>query len=130
MQADMNNVLTDRANERQKALARWDNEGGAEPGGIQDESISSEGIGENRALTNAETAQLHVRVIALENIVIALLAESSDRHLQLARDMAAYILPRPGYRRHPATVHASAQMVHLLHRASLFHGLPLCPDKF
>ena len=51
-------------------------------------------------LTNAELVQLRIRVIALENLVIALLAEASDRQLDLAREMAAYISPRPGSTHH------------------------------
>ena len=42
------------------------------------------------APSNAELVQLRIRVIALENLVIALLAEASDRQLDLAREMAAY----------------------------------------
>lgn len=42
-------------------------------------------------LTNAELVQLHIRVIALENLVTSLLSEASDRQLMIAREMAAYI---------------------------------------
>jgi hypothetical protein len=45
-------------------------------------------------MANAELVALHIRVIALENLVIALLAGASDRQLELARDMAPYIAPR------------------------------------
>ena len=90
------------------ALSRWDNEGGAEPGSPQDDLIAIEARSEDRHLTNTGLVQLHVRVIALENLVIALLAESSERQLDLAREMAGYISPRPGYTRHPMTLHAAA----------------------
>ena len=63
---------------------------------------------------------LAIRLIALENLVIALLAGSSEYQLQLARDMVAYIEPRPGYTPHPMTLHAAAQMTHLVGRASHF----------
>lgn len=68
----------------------------------------------------AELAQLRIRMIALENLVIALLAEQSDGQRDLARNMASYISPRPGFTRHRATLHAAAQMVHLVERAARF----------
>lgn len=55
------------------------------------------------SLTNAEHVLLHVRVIALENLMIALLAQATDAQLELVRDMAAYISPRPGFTPHPLT---------------------------
>jgi len=77
-------------------------------------------------LTNTELVHLRVRVIALENLVIALLAQASDRQLELVREMAAYISPRPGFTQHPLTVHAAAQMIHIVERAGRFHDVPLC----
>ena len=74
-------------------------------------------------MTNTELVQLHVRVIALENLVIALLAEASDRQLQLAREMASYISPRPGYTRHPLTVDGAHLMLSLVDRARHFQGI-------
>lgn len=74
-------------------------------------------------LSNAELVQLQVRVIALENLVIALLAEGSDEQRELVRDMATYISPRPGYTRHPLTLHAAAQMLHLADRGRHFGEL-------
>lgn len=68
-------------------------------------------------LTNAELAQLRVRVIALENLMTALFAETPDRKLVLACDMAAYISPRAGYTRHPLTIRAAARMIRLVQRA-------------
>jgi hypothetical protein len=71
-------------------------------------------------LTNAELVQLRIRVIALENLVITLLAGASNRQLDLAREMAAYISPRPGFTHHPLTIHAAAQMIDLIDRAGHF----------
>jgi hypothetical protein len=67
--------------------------------------------------------QLRVRVIALENLLISLLAEASDRQLGLAREMATYISPRPGFTQHPLTIHAAAQMIDLVERASRVRGM-------
>jgi hypothetical protein len=106
--------------QRQMALSRWDNEGGAGPQGPQEASVSGEVQSKVPALTNAELVQLRIRVIALENLVIALLAEASDRQLDLAREMAAYISPRPGFTQHPLTIHAAAQMIDFVDRAGHF----------
>ena len=57
------------------------------------------GAGERGAappLENAELVQLQIRVIALENLLIALLAQASEQQLDLARHMAAHISPRAG----------------------------------
>ncbi len=75
--------------------------------------------------TNAELAHIRIRVIALEQMLIALLALASDRQLEVVRDMATYISPRPGYTNHPLTVHAAAQMNELLERACRFRPTPL-----
>ncbi len=73
-------------------------------------------------LTLAEQTQLHVRVIALENLVIALLASATEHQLECAREMAAYISPRPGATQHPLTTHAAAEMLSLVERALHFRG--------
>ncbi|MBK5199558.1 MAG: hypothetical protein JJE37_14975 [Methyloceanibacter sp.] len=108
--------------QRQRALSRWDNEGGAIPERPQDALIEGKVEPEHPELTNAELVQLRIRVIALENLLIALLAEASDRQLDLVREMAAYISPRRGAAQHPLTIHAAAQMIDLVERASHFRG--------
>ena len=97
----------DAANLRQRAMSRWDNEGGAGPDGPP---VVSGHNGDKIAvpeMTNAELVALHVRMIALENLAIALLATASDQQLELAREMAGYISPRPGSTQHPLTVRAA-----------------------
>ena len=101
---------------RLKALSRWDNEGGAGPDGPQGHSLDVN-LSEIPPLTNAELVQLRVRVIALENLMIMMLAEGSDRQLELAREMAAYISPRPGFTHHRLTTQAAAHIVDLVDRA-------------
>lgn len=109
-------------------MSRWNNEGGANRQGPQ-EGSTPEGAGpkEIPQLTNAELVQLRVRVIALENLVIALLAEASDRQIALAREMAAFVSPRAGFTDHPLTVHAAAHMIDLVERAARF--CPASGDK-
>jgi hypothetical protein len=115
---------SDRAKLREKALSRWDNEGGASREGPQEGSSASEARVEREPqLTNAELVQLRVRVIALENLVIALLAEGSDRPVEIVREMAAFISPRPGSAHHPLTTHAAAHMIDLVERAAHFRSV-------
>jgi hypothetical protein len=108
---------------RQKALSRWDNEGGASRLGPQE---GPQGAKVEPAdipqLTNAELVQLRVRVIALENLVIALLAEADDRQIAIAREMAAYVSPRPGFTHHPLTIRAASHMIDLIERAGPFRS--------
>ena len=108
----------------ERALSRSENKGGAGVDREQEDSVAGQVQTDVLPLTNAELVQLHVRVIALENLLIALLAEASDRQLELAREMSAYIAPRPGFTRHPLTVDAAAQMISLVERARHFRGLP------
>jgi hypothetical protein len=113
----------DASQQRQMALSRWDNEGGAGPS-PQESLVSDDAQSEIPELTNAELVQLRIRVIALENLVITLLADVSVRQLDIAREMAAYISPRPGFTQHPLTIHAAAQMIDLIERAGHFRVLP------
>jgi hypothetical protein len=62
-------------------------------------------------------------VIAWENLAIAILTEASNRQLELVREMATYISPRPGFTQHPLTIHAAAQMISLVERAGHFRDV-------
>lgn len=108
--------LTDRLEARRRALSRWENEGGS--------GASTHGAGDIAIpdLTNAELVQLRVRVIALESVMIAVLAEGSERQLQVARDMAGYIAPRPGFTPHPLTVQAASHIADLVDRVAHFRA--------
>ena len=102
---------------REIAISRCDSEGGAGSNSPQEGSLPPH---EPPGLTNTELVQLRVRVIALENLVIALLAQASGRQLDVAREMAAYISPRPGFTQHVLTVHAADHMLDLVKRAGRF----------
>lgn len=102
---------------RLKALSVWDNEGGAGPDGLVAGGPSAKAPTGIPNLSDAELIQLRVRVIALENLMIMLLAEGSERQLQVAREMAAYISPRPGFTPHRLTTQAAAHIVDLVERA-------------
>jgi hypothetical protein len=90
-------------------------EGNVAPACRQDEQPP-----EDSPLTNAELVQLRIRVIALENLVITLLAEAPDRQLTLAREMATYISPRAGFTPHPITLRAADEMLSLVDRADRY----------
>ena len=99
----------------QGALSRWDNEGGAGPGrNVHPISMAPDVSFDVPPLTNAELVQLQIRVIALENVVMALLSEASGPQLELAREMAMYISPRPGHTPHHLTIRAAARMTSLV----------------
>ena len=108
----------DLTRQSQLALSRWETEGGALA--MHRRVTSGNSARPAPASTAVELAQLRIRMIALENLVIALLAQMSDRQLDLAREMATYISPRPGFTLHRPTIHAAAQMVHLVERADHF----------
>jgi hypothetical protein len=111
---DLGLDVSTTSRQRQAGLSRWDYED-ADP---RDPQIDVPD------LTNAELVQLRVRVIALENLVIALLAEGSDRPQAIIREMATYISPRPGFTPHPLTLQAAAHMVQLVNRAVHFQDMP------
>ena len=61
-------------------------------------------------MTNVELVQLRIRVMALENLMITVLAVDSDRQLQVAKEMAGYISPRPGF--NPGSTHDPSRRSH------------------
>jgi hypothetical protein len=65
-----------------------------------------------------EMQTLRVRVIALESLVVSLLASASDRQLKQAKGMAAYISPRSGATQHQLTVQAATHVADLVRRAT------------
>lgn len=71
-------------------------------------------------MTNTELVHLRIRVITLENLLIAMLAEGSDRQRQAAREMADCITPQPGFTQHPLTTQAAKQMTDFVDRAVHF----------
>jgi hypothetical protein len=66
---------------------------------------------------NTELEQLHNRMIAMESLLITMLAQNPDQQLGLRCEMAGSISPRPGFTDHPGTLGAAALMVHFLRRA-------------
>ena len=100
-----------------QALSRWENEGGWVMPAPYDTAADIPDM------TNADIVNLRVRLIALENLMIALLAEGSDLQSQMVGDMAVYISPRPGFTPHALTVKAAVHMTELIDRAIQFRTL-------
>jgi hypothetical protein len=98
----------------QQALSRWDNEGGATETDLPPDAIPQ--------LTNTELVALRVRMIALENIIIALLASASNEQLELVGEMAEFISPRSGFTQHRFTMHAASHMTDLVKRSARFRS--------
>ena len=71
---------------------------------------------------DAEDGNLVVRLIALENIIVALLADAPENQSQLVRDMASYISPRPGKTPHRLTIEAARNMLALVERAAQYRS--------
>lgn len=113
-----NSESSSEALQRQQALSRWENEGGA--AGPDGDFAADKEQNHAREMSNADLVALRVRVIALENLLISLLSTASDQQLELAREMAGYISPRPGFTHHPLTIHAAAHMIDLIERSSRF----------
>ena len=66
---------------------------------------------------HAELIQMRIRVIALENLVLAILAQSDDDVRQKVRERANEIEPREDASEHPLTGHARTEMLKLLARS-------------
>jgi hypothetical protein len=74
-------------------------------------------------MTSAQRAHMHMRVIALENLVITLLADATDEQRARARAMGVHISPRAGFTAHALTLEAAAEMNHLVDRAEHFKNV-------
>ena len=99
------------------AISRWENEAGAQ-GNHASEHAALGNVQTEVNLTNVELVQLQVRVIALENLVVALLADSPDQAPHIARTLAAYISPRNGRTAHRLIIHAKELIMHMIKRSS------------
>ena len=98
----------------ENSLSRWDNEGGSPEHDNNDRSKDPE-------MNNAELVQLRVRVIALENIMLALLSDSSSETRAKVRYMAERISPRKAATEHPLTIEAGTHMNRFADRAERLH---------
>ena len=73
---------------------------------------------------DVEDGNLAVRLIALENIIVALLADAPESQSERVREMAGYISPRPGSTPHRLTIEAARNMLALVERAAHYRSMP------
>lgn len=66
---------------------------------------------------HAELVQMRIRMIAMENLLLAVLAGSDQETRRRVRERADEIRPRPDAVDHPLTELARAEMLRLLERA-------------
>ena len=125
----MNDQISDPSDRErlfERAVSRWENEGGTVLGAGPMDPASAD-TSSAAPLGSAEFVQLQFRVLALENLVTVLLAQSSDRQLGVVRDMAAHVAANPGITPHPPSVRAAAKMRRLLEAAG--HLRALCTEQ-
>jgi hypothetical protein len=106
---------------RRDALERWDWEGGVTAVDVAPALDEPSTPDCTLDFAGTEMAQLRMRVVALENLVLALLMHGSVDQRAAADAMARYIRPRPGFTAHPLTLRAAARMVQMVQRASALH---------
>ena len=102
---------------RASALARWDNEGGAlsHPAPVKPPPVDID-----NHLSDQDMVCLRSRVIALENIVVAMLAGGSHDQRAIVHDMAMFVRPPLDAAQDRLTMHAADLMDHLADRATRF----------
>ncbi|MBA3669248.1 MAG: hypothetical protein H0W71_04185 [Sphingomonas sp.] len=104
-----------RAEIHRRAIVRWENEGGSLDGWEKAATVAGE-------IGDAEDGNIRVRLIALENLVVALLAEAPESQSVLVREMAKFISPRPGMTPHRLTIEAARNMLAMVERAAHYRA--------
>ena len=115
---------SDPSKMREAVLSKWDDKSEAGPPAFRQIISPAKCQPRSRTYLTPSWCSFAFGVIALENLVISLLAEAPDRQLDRAREMAAYISPRPGFTQHLLTTHATEHMVDLIRRAAQFRPPP------
>ena len=100
-----------------RVIGRWENEGGSVRAWHREMPVEEKSITVAGEIGDAETANTRVRLIAIENIIVALLANAPDDRLELIREMADFISPRPGMTPHRLTIEAARNMLAIVDRA-------------
>jgi hypothetical protein len=117
MTAGKNDKQPSRDEIYRRVIGRWENEGGAVTSWeheAQPEFERATVVGE---IGDAEAVNIRVRLIAIENIIVALLANAPDDRLELIKEMAEFISPRPGMTPHRLTTEAARNMLTIVERA-------------
>lgn len=120
MAADRDDRSTSRDEIHRRVIGRWENEGGAPSTWQHDEPEQENYATVAGEIGDAQAGNIRVRLIAIENILVALLAEASDDRLELIREMAEFISPRPGMTPHRLTLEAARNMRAIIERAEQY----------
>ena len=100
-----------------RVIGRWENEGGSVRTWHREIPAEENPATVAGEIGDAEAANIRVRLIAIENIIVALLASAPDDRLELIREMADFISPRPGMTPHRLTIEAARNMLAIVERA-------------
>lgn len=100
-----------------RVIGRWENEGGSVRAWHREMYFQENPATVVGEVGDAEAANIRVRLIALENIIVALLANGAEDRLELIREMAEFISPRPGMTPHRLTIEAARNMLAIIERA-------------
>jgi hypothetical protein len=100
-----------------RVIGRWENEGGSVHAWHREIPAEENPATVAGEIGDAEAANIRVRLIAIENIIVVLLANAPDDRLELIREMADFISPRPGMTPHRLTIEAARNMLAILERA-------------
>ena len=111
---DRSDIDPVRAAAHRRAIGRWESEGGSSNDWVHPQEPTTV-VG---AIGDAEDGNIRVRLIALENIIVALLAEAPQSQSDLVLEMARYISPRAGATPHRLTIEAGRNMMALVERAA------------
>ena len=118
MTAEKDDCQLRREEIHRRVIGRWENEGGSVRAWHRDEMhVQANPATVAGEVGDAEAANIRVRLIALENIIVALLANASEDRLELIREMAEFISPRPGMTPHRLTIEAARNMLAIVERA-------------
>ena len=102
-----------RARALERAVKSWENEGGAR-GDRDSHTYHATIIGE---AGDDEALNIRIRLIALENIVVALLASGTQDAPDLAREMAQHMSSRLEATPHRLTIAVASNMMAIVERA-------------
>jgi len=99
-----------------EALASWENEGGANNHRMMDRPNNDPELA-RASFKDEELIRLQTHVIALENLVTALLATAPKNVFASVCCLADLVSPEPGNSPYRFDNNASMQMVHIIRRA-------------
>ena len=123
MNTEKNEHRATPAEIHRRAIGRWENDGGAAPASLHKAPGPPNYATVAGKIGDAEDGNIRVRLIAIENILVALLADAPGDSLELIREMSAFISPRPGATPHRLTIEAARNMMAIVERAEHYRRI-------